>query len=92
MSDLKLEFNYPSGYAPISANPATTSSQPVWDLGQVPNGGGGQVTVTGQASLPDNSAFPMAASLVGTVDGQDYVLTSQTVNMTIASSSETNDL
>ena len=86
VSDLKLEFDYPSGYAPISANPTTTSSQPVWDLGQVPNGGGGQVTVTGQASLPDNSNFPMAASLVGTVDGQDYVLTSQTVNMTIAQS------
>ncbi|MCL5007005.1 MAG: hypothetical protein M1153_02605 [Patescibacteria group bacterium] len=86
VSDLKLKFDYPTGFTQSSAEPASQSGEPVWDLGVLGSGDSGQVSVTGQVNLPDNSAFPIEASLIGTIDDQDYVLSSSTLNMTVAKS------
>ncbi len=86
LSALKLKFDYPSGFTLTSASPAATSAGSAWDLGSAANGGSGQVSITGQVNLPDNASFPVAASLIGNIDGQDYVLLSDSINMNVAKS------
>lgn len=89
VNNIRIKFDYPSGFTQTSVSPAASGSEPIWNMRDAANG---QVTVNGQVSLPDNSGFAMAASVIGNIDGQDYVLVTDSLNMTVAKSPLSLDL
>ncbi len=82
-SNIRIKFDYPSGFTQTSVSPETSGNGPIWSMG---NATSGQVTVNGQISLPDSSGFAMTASVIGSIDGQDYVLATDSLNMIVAKS------
>ncbi len=83
INNVRIKFNYPQGFTETSASPAPSDGGSAWNMGDATSE---QVTVNGQVNLPDNSPFVMTASVMGNVDGQDYVIVSDSLNMTVAKS------
>ena len=65
-SDMKIAIQYPPQFAFVgSTAPSGTidsAGNDVWDLGQLATGAGGNFTITGNITGPDNALYPIEGS------------------------------
>ena len=83
---LKIQIDYPSLFRKISSNPKSSSLENVWELGTLPKGAKGKITLTGKAEMPDNSTLKMTAKILAKIGERDYVVASKDAEIAISPS------
>jgi uncharacterized repeat protein (TIGR01451 family) len=86
-SDVVLNMQYPPVYTfTRSTMPPGNAGNNSWNLGTIPAGGSGNLTITGNIVGPNNALYALEGTLAGNVQGSTYTLTDQTANVAVGSS------
>lgn len=58
-----IRVRYPTGFSFSSAEPAPTAEQTVWEIGEIPTGGRGRITITGTLSGTEGETKKVLAEI-----------------------------
>lgn len=85
--DAHLKLDYPSIFqfkrSTITPEGAGNNS---WQLGNIPSGSAGTISITGGVIGPEGSFFDVVASLSSIISGSTYIIGKQTANVSISQS------
>lgn len=86
LENLKVQIDYPNIFKKSGSEPKTVGFENVWPIGDLNPGAKGKVTLTGSVVLPDNSDLGLAAKILITILGRDYVLAQRDIKTVVAPS------
>ncbi len=83
---LRLKIDYPPVFQFVKSSADASVSNNQWDLGTIPKGGSGILTITGTLIGPEQSYFNFHGSVTADISGQTYGISDQTANISISAS------
>lgn len=84
--NLRIVIDYPPMFRLSDADPKPTQAANQWDLGTVKAGEKGVITLSGIAAGSEQSILNFSASLLASIRGERYTLTTETASTAIAPS------
>ena len=85
--NVQLSLQYPPSFSFVrSSMPTDNAGNDSWNLGTIPPGGTGNLTVTGNVVGPEKAIYSMGGNMAGTVMGYTYPLTQGTGSLGIGTS------
>ncbi len=85
--DVRLKLDYPPIFqfkrSTVSPEGAGNNS---WQLGNIPAGSAGTISITGNVVGPEGSFFDIGTSLSSLISGSTYIVSKQTANVAISQS------
>jgi uncharacterized repeat protein (TIGR01451 family) len=82
-----ITLQYPQGFTFVAADPAPAfPGNTTWNLGSVPQGGSGSVTITGTMTGQSTALYSLSGTASESVGGSSYTIAAQAENIAITAS------
>ena len=84
--NLRLKMDYPPMFQFVKSSEDASAGNNRWDLGTLPKGGGGVLTITGALTGSEQSYLNFHGSVTADILGQEYGISEQPADVSISAS------